>query len=161
MRDMRVCSRDGTNSSYVVMLLRSRGRSSSLIDKHKLNGGIQRAYTLMVRLHDIWGMHSIFSPGFPGLLEAFYVQERLMEYLMPDVYQSFVSSLILCLETALITERPTATEYDILIGVGNQVVYYVVRQYHTVCTATAALGRIVVGWSGCHDHNERWDCLGF
>jgi hypothetical protein len=36
-------------------------------------------------------MHSIFAPGFPGLLEAFYVQERLMEYLMPELYQSFVS----------------------------------------------------------------------
>jgi hypothetical protein len=38
-------------------------------------------------------MHSIFAPGFPGLLEAFYVQERLMEYLMPELYQSFVSFL--------------------------------------------------------------------
>lgn len=47
----------------------------------------------MVRLHDVYGMHSIFSPGFPGLLEAFYVQERLMEYLMPDLYKSFVSPL--------------------------------------------------------------------
>ena len=45
----------------------------------------------MVRLHDVYGMHPIFAPGFPGLLEAFYVQERLMEYLMPDVYKSFVS----------------------------------------------------------------------
>lgn len=51
----------------------------------------QRVYSLMVRLHDVYGMHSIFAPGFPGLLEAFYVQERLMEYLMPDVYKSFVS----------------------------------------------------------------------
>ena len=51
----------------------------------------QRAYALLVRLHDSYGMHSIFAPGFPGLLEAFYVQERLMEYLMPELYQSFVS----------------------------------------------------------------------
>lgn len=51
---------------------------------------LQRAYSLLVRLHDDYGMHSIFAPGFPGLLEAFYVQERLMEHLMPDVYQSFV-----------------------------------------------------------------------
>jgi hypothetical protein len=52
---------------------------------------LQRAYALLIRLHDDYGMHSIFAPGFPGLLEAFYVQERLMEYLMPEVYQSFVS----------------------------------------------------------------------
>lgn len=45
----------------------------------------------MVRLHDNCGMHDIFGPGFPGLLEAFYVQERLMEWLMPEVYKSFVS----------------------------------------------------------------------
>jgi hypothetical protein len=38
-------------------------------------------------------MHTIFAPGFPGLLEAFYVQERLMEFLMPELYQSFVSRL--------------------------------------------------------------------
>lgn len=44
----------------------------------------------MVRLHDVYGMHEIFEPGFPGLLEAFYVQERLMNWLIPDVYQSFV-----------------------------------------------------------------------
>ena len=54
---------------------------------------IQRVYALLVRLHDVYGMHSIFAPGFPGLLEAFYVQERLMEYLMPEVYKSFVSHL--------------------------------------------------------------------
>ncbi|WVQ68224.1 uncharacterized protein L199_006431 [Kwoniella botswanensis] len=53
-----------------------------------------RAYTLLVRLHDIYGMHDIFQPGFPGLLEAFYVQERLMEWLMPDLYQSFQRNMI-------------------------------------------------------------------
>ena len=44
----------------------------------------------MVRLHDQYGMHDIFAPGFPGLLEAFYVMERLIEWIMPDVYRSFV-----------------------------------------------------------------------
>ncbi|WVW85735.1 hypothetical protein I302_107773 [Kwoniella bestiolae CBS 10118] len=53
-----------------------------------------RAYTLLVRLHDTYGMHDIFQPGFPGLLEAFYVQERLMEWLMPDLYQSFQRNMI-------------------------------------------------------------------
>ncbi|OCF37837.1 GTPase activating protein [Kwoniella heveanensis BCC8398] len=54
----------------------------------------ERAYALLVRLHDIYGMHDIFEPGFPGLLEAFYVQERLMEWLMPDLYQSFQRNMI-------------------------------------------------------------------
>lgn len=38
-------------------------------------------------------MHSVFSPGFPGLLENIYVQERLLETLMPEVYKSFVRYL--------------------------------------------------------------------
>ncbi|KAI9637330.1 rab-GTPase-TBC domain-containing protein [Dioszegia hungarica] len=54
----------------------------------------ERVYALMVRLHDVYGMHDIFGPGFPGLLEAFYVQERLMEWLMPDVYKSFQKNMI-------------------------------------------------------------------
>ena len=36
-------------------------------------------------------MHSVFAPGFPGLLESIYVQERLMEFLVPEVYTAFVS----------------------------------------------------------------------
>ncbi|EIW67373.1 hypothetical protein TREMEDRAFT_13152, partial [Tremella mesenterica DSM 1558] len=54
----------------------------------------ERAHALMVRLHDVYDMHTIFSPGFPGLLEAFYVQERLMEYLMPQVYENFRRHMI-------------------------------------------------------------------
>ncbi|WVN90220.1 uncharacterized protein L203_105456 [Cryptococcus depauperatus CBS 7841] len=54
----------------------------------------ERAYTLMVRLHDVYGMHEIFEPGFPGLLEAFYVQERLMEWTMPDLYRTFQRNMI-------------------------------------------------------------------
>jgi hypothetical protein len=43
-------------------------------------------------MHDLYDMHGIFAPGFPGLLETFYVHERLIECLMPDVYESFVST---------------------------------------------------------------------
>ena len=38
-------------------------------------------------------MHDIFTPGFPGLLEALYVQERILERMMPSVYDVFVSPL--------------------------------------------------------------------
>jgi hypothetical protein len=41
-------------------------------------------------------MHGMFAPGFPGLLETFYVQERLMESILPDVYMSFVSTALGC-----------------------------------------------------------------
>lgn len=56
----------------------------------------ERTYATLVRLHDskAYNLHSIFSPGFPGLLEAIYVQERLMENLLPDVYQAFKKHMV-------------------------------------------------------------------
>lgn len=54
----------------------------------------QRAYACMVRIHDAYDMHSIFSPGFPGLLESIYVQERLIERFLPDVFTSFKKHMI-------------------------------------------------------------------
>ncbi|KAG9007843.1 hypothetical protein FRB93_007234 [Tulasnella sp. JGI-2019a] len=53
-----------------------------------------RTYAALVRLHDCYDMHSIFSPGFPGLLESIYVQERLTETLMPDVFTAFKNHMI-------------------------------------------------------------------
>ncbi|KAH8102422.1 RabGAP/TBC [Cristinia sonorae] len=54
----------------------------------------ERVYASLVRLHDSYSMHSIFSPGFPGLLEAIYVQERIMEQQMPVVYAAFKKHMI-------------------------------------------------------------------
>lgn len=54
----------------------------------------ERVYASLVRLHDSYAMHSIFSPGFPGLLEAIYVQERITEQMMPDVYAAFKDHMI-------------------------------------------------------------------
>lgn len=44
----------------------------------------------MCRLFDQYHLENIFEPGFPGLMEAFYVQERLIELLLPDVHKAFV-----------------------------------------------------------------------
>lgn len=78
------------------MLLLGRGASlrlglpsNSLLDQSLLPAA-QKTYALLVRLHDHYGMHEIFSPGFPGMLEAFYVQERLIESMMPEVYATLV-----------------------------------------------------------------------
>ncbi|KAH9176908.1 RabGAP/TBC [Lactarius sanguifluus] len=49
----------------------------------------ERAYASLVHLHDAYHMHDIFSPGFPGLLESIYVQERVIEEMMPAVYMAF------------------------------------------------------------------------
>lgn len=46
----------------------------------------------MVRLFDQYNLRHIFEPGFPGLVEAFYVQERLVEWIAPDVHRAFVRS---------------------------------------------------------------------
>ena len=48
----------------------------------------------MVRLHDTYDMHAIFSPGFPGMLECFHVQEKLVQTLMPEVHEVFEKNYI-------------------------------------------------------------------
>jgi len=54
----------------------------------------ERVYASLVRIHDAYSMHDIFSPGFPGLLEAIYVQERITEQTMPDVYAAFKKHMV-------------------------------------------------------------------
>lgn len=54
----------------------------------------ERAYASLVHLHDAYHMHDIFSPGFPGLLESIYVQERITEELMPEVYAAFKRHIV-------------------------------------------------------------------
>lgn len=54
----------------------------------------ERTYAALVRLHDEYAMHTIFQPGFPGLLESIYVQERLVERTMPGVYQALSKNMI-------------------------------------------------------------------
>lgn len=51
---------------------------------------LQKAYAAMVAVHDSYDLHTIYAPGFPGMLECFAVQERLVEILMPDVHEIFV-----------------------------------------------------------------------
>lgn len=54
----------------------------------------EKAYAVMVELHNrsLYGLHSTFSPGFPGLVENFYVQKKLCEKLCPDVIESLESN---------------------------------------------------------------------
>ena len=54
----------------------------------------KRVYPALVQLHDSYSMHKIFQPGFPGLLEAIYVQERITKQMMPGVYAAFQQQMI-------------------------------------------------------------------
>ncbi|GAA6032529.1 hypothetical protein JCM8097_004801 [Rhodosporidiobolus ruineniae] len=54
----------------------------------------ERAYAGLCRLFDQYQLGHIFAPGFPGLVESFYVQERLVELLMPDVHAAFAEHFI-------------------------------------------------------------------
>jgi len=54
----------------------------------------KRVYPALVHLHDLYTMHNIFKPGFPGLLEAIYIQERITEQMMPGVYGAFKQQMI-------------------------------------------------------------------
>lgn len=49
----------------------------------------------MVYLHDSYNLHTIFKPGFPGMLECFHAQEELTKVLMPDVAEIFVRVIVL------------------------------------------------------------------
>ena len=50
----------------------------------------EKVYAMMVHLHNAYSMHTIYMPGFPGLLEAIYVQERITERMLPGVYAAMV-----------------------------------------------------------------------
>lgn len=43
------------------------------------------AYALLVQLHDDYHFHDFFRPGFPGLREMFYVQQRLTNAFLPNL----------------------------------------------------------------------------
>ncbi|KAG8219387.1 RabGAP/TBC [Butyriboletus roseoflavus] len=54
----------------------------------------EKVYAALTRLHGPYAMHMVFSPGFPGLLESIYVQERIVQLEMPDVYAAFKRHMI-------------------------------------------------------------------
>ncbi|KAJ8582114.1 RabGAP/TBC [Rhizopogon salebrosus TDB-379] len=54
----------------------------------------QKVYAALIRLHDTYNMHTIFSRGFRGLLQAIYARERILESKMPDAYSAFMKHMI-------------------------------------------------------------------
>ncbi|KAG8792351.1 hypothetical protein FRC17_008609 [Serendipita sp. 399] len=68
--------------------------SGHVMFKTRYGLGPQKVYICLVRLHDDYDTHDIFLPGFSGLLEAFYVQEKLMQRMLPGVYAVFKQNMI-------------------------------------------------------------------
>ena len=87
---------------------------------------MQSSYLSLVRVHDVYNMHSIFSPGFPGLLENIYVQERLIETLMPEVYKSFVRYLPNYTVCQLLKLPSAAKEYGFNYFLRDKMVHYTI-----------------------------------
>lgn len=121
----------------------------------------QRAYANIVRIHDEYGMHSVFRPGFPGLLEAIYIQERLVERIMPAVYRSFVSSnsetcWLNPVESALFA----AKEPDFLHFLRDQMVHHFICQLFPFPNAAPHLGRLFFRRPRRHNSCRRSNHLG-
>lgn len=90
----------------------------------------------MVRLFDQYNLRHIFEPGFPGLVEAFYVQERLVEQLMPDVHAAFVR---LPSRTRGLTEQDTH-------GISSSA--YATKWYITLFSNSVPFGTQLRLWDG-------------
>ncbi|KAL5533665.1 hypothetical protein ACEPAG_125 [Sanghuangporus baumii] len=54
----------------------------------------EKVYSFLVHFHDEYELHDIFLPGFPGLLEAIYVQERIMERMLPSIFAALKKHMI-------------------------------------------------------------------
>jgi hypothetical protein len=87
----------------------------------------ERVYTCLVILHDAYHLHNVFNAGFPGMLEAIYVQERIME--------SYDACCV----------RSVQETYDFHNGVCDQVVYHPVFEFSAVPDAVEAVGCVFAG----------------
>jgi Rab-GTPase-TBC domain len=120
----------------------------------------EKVYAVLVHLHDTYAMHTIFSPGFPGLLESIYVQERVMERMLPDVYASFVSTwriVRVCYYSMIHVEEA----YDLIDVVHDKVVYHSFCQHNPVPDAIAVMGRVLSRGTRLDGHCRHRYHLGF
>lgn len=111
----------------------------------------QKVYSCLVRLHDNYDMHETFLPGFPGLLEAFYVQERIMQRMIPGVYDVFVCCSLSSISTANVWLNPAEKEYDLNYRLCRQMVHYSLCQYRHVPDPAPTMGRILLRRERCYD----------
>lgn len=120
----------------------------------------QRAFASLVRLFDQYGLSQIFAPGFPGLLESFYVHERVVEFLMPEVHQAFVSPFRIRRGARVASTDSYASDHPLHLKlfVRHQVVHHTLCQFGPVQHPTPPLGwvflrgrRLYRAHGGCCD----------
>jgi hypothetical protein len=84
----------------------------------------------MVRLFDSYNLRHIFEPGFPGLIEAFYVQEKLVEWIAPEIHEAFVGQFSRSRFSYALDERTDATHGQSKHGISSS--SYATKWYITL-----------------------------
>lgn len=75
----------------------------------------ERAYTALVHMFLRDGLHNLFVPGFPALMESFFIQERLVERYLTRLYRH--------LQSIDVTSAAYATRWYITMFTGGVVKY--------------------------------------
>ncbi|CDH53988.1 gtpase activating protein [Lichtheimia corymbifera JMRC:FSU:9682] len=75
----------------------------------------ERAYTALVHMFLRDGLHDLFVPGFPALMESFFIQERLVERYLARLYRH--------LHSIDVTSAAYATRWYITMFTGGVVKY--------------------------------------
>ncbi|CAG8521058.1 7723_t:CDS:2 [Paraglomus brasilianum] len=78
----------------------------------------ETAFIMLIKLFNRYNLHHLFVPGFPALLESFYVQEQLMNTYIPKIFAHFVNLNVL--------SNAYATRWYITLFAGNVVPHHTV-----------------------------------
>ncbi|OZJ06211.1 hypothetical protein BZG36_00836 [Bifiguratus adelaidae] len=76
----------------------------------------ERCFTGLMHMFERYRLRNLFVPGFPALMEAFFVQERLMEMLIPKVAKH--------LDNLMISSSSYATRWYITLYTGAVIPYH-------------------------------------
>ncbi|KAG2182493.1 hypothetical protein INT43_007424, partial [Umbelopsis isabellina] len=83
---------------------------------------IWKTFTMLVHMFEKCNLHDLFIPGFPALVEAFYIQERLIEKHLPKVSKHMV--IVFSLRDLDITSSSYSTRWYITLFTGGIVNYH-------------------------------------
>ncbi|RUS17086.1 rab-GTPase-TBC domain-containing protein [Endogone sp. FLAS-F59071] len=88
----------------------------------------QKTFIILTHLFRRYNLHNLFIPGFPALIESFYIQEQLMQKYAPRVAKAFGSSVAYPLSSKQsklqITSSAYATRWFITLFTGGVVPYH-------------------------------------